>query len=465
MLALDLDLDIVILAAGKGTRMSSDLPKVLHPLVGRPLLQRVLDTASLLKPKNVFVIVGHQADKVQQSCSDYTCQWVLQTEQLGTGHAVQQALPYLSTPGRTLILYGDVPLVTQSTLQRFIDNTPSSAVGLLTAIVNEPFGLGRVMRNASHHITHIVEEKDASFAQKLQREINTGIYLLPTEKLKEWLPTLENNNAQKEFYLTDIVKLAVAQSVPICDLQVADEKEILGINDRKQLITAQREFLKRRALDLVEEGVEILDPARLDIRGEATIGTGTKIDINVVMEGKVIIGKNCHIAQNCYLRDCEIGDNVEILANSVIEESILRASSHVGPFARVRPGTEIAEEARVGNFVELKKTYLGKHSKANHLSYVGDSIIGEYVNIGAGTITCNYDGIKKSKTEIEDGAFIGSNSSLVAPVKIEKNAIIGAGSVITRNAPAGKLTLSRVKQTTIEKGFSRTPKSQEKSED
>lgn len=458
-------LDIIILAAGKGTRMSSDLPKVLHPLVGRPLLQRVLDTAFLLKPKNVFVIVGHEAEKVQQSCSNYSCQWVLQTEQLGTGHAVQQALPYLSMPGRTLILYGDVPLVTQTTLQRFIDNTPPSAVGLLTAIVNEPTGLGRVMRDVSHQITHIVEEKDASFGEKLQREINTGIYLLPTEKLKEWLPAIKNNNAQKEFYLTDVIKLAVAEHVPISDLQVADEKEILGINDKKQLITAQREFLKRLALDLVEQGVEILDPARVDIRGEASIGIGTKIDINVVMEGKVVIGKNCHIAQNCYLRDCNIGDNVSILPNSIVEESILRTGSHVGPFARVRPGTEIAEEAHVGNFVELKKTYLGKYSKANHLSYLGDSIIGEHVNIGAGTITCNYNGFKKSQTEIEDGAFIGSNSSLVAPVKIEKNAIIGAGSVITRNAPADKLTLSRVKQTTIEKGFSRTRINQEKSEE
>jgi len=444
-------LDIVILAAGKGTRMRSDMPKVLHPLVGKPLLHRVLDIALTLKPRGLFVIVGHQAGTVQEECQSFPCKWITQAEQLGTGHAVQQSLPYLGDQGRTLVLYGDVPLITKQSLQQLIDNTPPEALGLLTAVVDDPFGLGRIIRNENNHIIKIVEEKDATFNEKLQREINTGIYLIPTKKLKEWLPTLENNNSQKEFYLTDIVKLAVAQNVPIFDLQVADENEILGINDRKQLVMAEREFLKRKAFALIESGVEVADPARLDIRGEVTIEAGAKIDINVIMEGQVTIGANTIIGPNCYLYNCEIAANVVVFANSIIENAILREHCHIGPFARIRPGTEIAEEAKVGNFVELKNTYLGKGSKASHLSYLGDALIGERVNIGAGTITCNYDGVNKAKTEIGNGAFIGSNSALVAPVKIGAEAMIGAGSVITTNAPARKLTISRAKQTTLDK--------------
>jgi bifunctional UDP-N-acetylglucosamine pyrophosphorylase/glucosamine-1-phosphate N-acetyltransferase len=446
------DLDIVILAAGQGTRMRSDLPKVLHLLARKPLLQHVLDTSLTLNPKGLYVVVGHQAEKVINECNHYSCQWVLQKEQLGTGHAVSQALAQLQPNGRTLVLYGDVPLVRKQTLENLINNTPKDAVGLLTAISSNPFGLGRIIRDDAHKIIKITEEKDATIVQKQIREINTGIYILPNNKLKEWLPRLENSNSQKEYYLTDVIKMAVADKVAIFDFQVIDESEILGINDRQQLNTAERVFLRRKAVDFIEAGVEVVDPARFDIRGEASIQAGTTVDINVLIDGKVEIGANVKIGPNCYLRDCKIEDGAEILANSMVEESSIGKNARIGPFARIRPGSEVSQEAHVGNFVELKKTFLGEGSKANHLSYLGDAIIGKHVNIGAGTITCNYDGVNKYITEIEDGAFIGSNSALIAPLKIEKDALIGAGSVITVNAPAEKITLARAKQVTLLKG-------------
>ena len=445
-------LDIVVLAAGKGTRMCSDLPKVLHLLAGKPLLSHVLDTATSLNPQSISIIVGHWAKEVEKACSQYPCQWVFQKEQLGTAHALLQALPFLHIEGRTLVLYGDVPLVSKESLQKLIETTPPEAIGLLTCVMRHPHGLGRIIRDNTQKVIQIVEEKDASTAQRQIREINTGIYLLPNNKLEQWLTKIENKNAQKEFYLTDMIKLAVDENIPIHDLQVANESEILGVNDRVQLNHAEREFLIRRAREFIMSGIEIRDPARCDLRGEVTILPGTKIDINVIFEGQVEIGANVTIGPNCYLRDCKISDNAIVLANTIIEESILQEHAHVGPFARIRPGSEVAAHAHVGNFVELKKTYLGEGSKASHLSYLGDAVIGKKVNIGAGTITCNYDGVNKSITEIDDGAFIGSNTALIAPVKIEKGALIGAGSVITVNAPAQKITLTRSKQVTIEKG-------------
>ncbi len=440
--------NVVILAAGQGTRMRSDLPKVLHPLGGRPLLQHVYEVALNLSPLSLTIVYGHGGDRVRRLFAHWEVNWVEQSRQLGTGHAVQQAMPHLGE-GMVLILYGDVPLLRTRTLQRLLDDC-GEGLGLLTVELDDPGGYGRILRDSRGKVIKIVEEKDATDEEKKIHEVNTGILAVPARHLARWLNRLDNRNAQGEYYLTDIIAMAVEEGVPV-NTTGAEADEVAGINDKRQLAELERVYQRRQADSLMARGVTLHDPARFDLRGKIeSIGRDVEIDVNVILEGNVRLGNRVKIGPGVVIKDADIADDVEILAHSVLDNVRVGVGCRIGPFARLRPQTELDEQVHIGNFVEIKKSLVGKGSKINHLSYIGDSEIGSGVNVGAGTITCNYDGVNKFKTVIEDGAFIGSDTQLVAPVKIGRDATIGAGSTITRDAPSGKLTLSRGRQVTIE---------------
>ncbi|MDG4597296.1 MAG: bifunctional UDP-N-acetylglucosamine diphosphorylase/glucosamine-1-phosphate N-acetyltransferase GlmU [Candidatus Contendobacter sp.] len=437
-------LSVVILAAGKGKRMASDLPKVLHPLGGKPLLAHVLATAGDLEATARLVVHGHGGEQVKTLfIHERGVQWVEQAEQLGTGHAVAQALPLLDAAGVTLVLYGDVPLIRAETLRPLVAAAQQGKLALLTVELADPGGYGRIVRNPQGQVCRIVEEKDATAEERCLREINTGILAVATTKLRGWVAQLNNNNAQGEYYLTDVVTLAVRDGVMIEAFTVAEPEQVLGVNDRGQLAQLERFHQRRQAERLMREGATLLDPARVDVRGTLTTGKDVVIDVNVVFEGTVRLGDRVRIGSCCVLRDAIIGDDVEILSHCRIEGAEVGAGSQIGPFARLRPGSLLAAGVHIGNFVETKKTRIGLGSKVNHLTYLGDAEIGAEVNVGAGTITCNYDGAKKHQTVIGDRAFIGSNSSLVAPVRIGKGATVGAGSSVSRDVPDGGLCLTR----------------------
>ena len=443
-------MSVVILAAGKGTRMYSDLPKVLHPLAGKPLVSHVIDALKTLNTERIHLVFGHGGELLQNTLAgtDTRLSWVLQAEQRGTGHAVQQAAPFLSDDQDVLILYGDVPLIAPDTLERLLAAKPEGGIGLLTITLDDPAGYGRIVRE-NGRVTRIVEQKDASEDERRIREINTGILAAGGGDLKRWLSMLNNNNVQGEYYLTDIIAMAADEGRRIETVQPGHAWEVEGVNNRLQLATLERVYQRQLAEKLLLAGVMIADPARFDLRGELVHGRDVAIDTNVIIEGKVSLGNHVVIGAGCVLKDCDIGDNVVISPYSVIEDAVLHADSTVGPFARLRPGSELAEGAHVGNFVEMKKARLGKGSKAGHLSYLGDAEIGAGVNIGAGTITCNYDGANKHQTIIGDDVFVGSDTQLVAPVTVARGATIGAGTTITRDVAEDELVLSRVRQTHI----------------
>lgn len=453
-----MSLHIIILAAGKGTRMHSNLPKVLQPLGGIPLLEHVIVTAQTLNPKKIHVVYGDGGDLVKARLAHLKVNWVLQKKQLGTGHAVQQALPQIPDKAQVLILYGDVPLITAELLENFIVNAPKNGLGLITAEPQDPTGFGRIMRDSLGKVVAIIEQKDANKIQLQIREINTGILVAAAKLLKTYIPKLNQHNAQGEYYLTDIISMAVADVIPVVGLIAAKVAEVLGVNDKIQLASLERYYQNKLAHKLMLQGVTLLDPKRLDVRGKLQVASDVTFDVNVIVEGQVTIGTNVIIGPNVYLKDVVIGDNVIIRANSVIEGATIDANCIVGPFARIRPVTHLKANAHVGNFVEVKNCTLGKKSKANHLTYLGDALVGDEVNIGAGTITCNYDGAKKHQTIIEDGVFVGSDVQFIAPVTVGKNATIGAGSTIVANVPRGKLAIARAKQVLID-GWQRPKKS------
>lgn len=448
----------VILAAGSGTRMRSAVPKVLHKLANKPLLEHVIDAVQQSGASQTVVVTAAKRPEVQANLVDIgsNVHWVIQQEQRGTADAVLQALPNLPDDHRALIVYGDVPLIKSSTLKQLLD-TPGESIAWLTASLTDPHGLGRIVRDKNNNPIAIVEEKDADAEQKKIDEINTGICLIPVSFLKKFIPQLNNDNAQQEFYLTDLFAMAIENHIPLQTVTTDNEAEVSGVNTRVQLATLERIYQMEQAEKLMQEGVTLVDPKRFDLRGEVTAGQDITIDINVIIEGQVTIGNNCHIGPNVLLRDVAIGNNVTILANCVIEETDIANDCQIGPFARLRPGTTLQACAKIGNFVEVKKSDIGENSKVNHLSYIGDTTMGNHVNVGAGTITCNYDGANKHQTIIEDDAFIGSNNNLIAPVTIEKGATTGSGSTISKNAAADSLTVSRAKQTTI-KGWQRPKK-------
>jgi bifunctional UDP-N-acetylglucosamine pyrophosphorylase/glucosamine-1-phosphate N-acetyltransferase len=443
-------LSVVILAAGQGKRMKSDLPKVLQPLAGRPLLGHVLDTAAGLNAAATHVVYGHGGEQVPKAFEGHSVQWALQAEQHGTGHAVMQAMPAIPDDHLVLILYGDVPLVQLDTLARLVAAASENAVSLLSVMLPDPTGYGRIVRDGAGNVVRIVEHKDANAKERNIHESNTGLMCVPAARLKAWLAGLRNDNAQGEYYLTDIVVSAVRSSCEVHAVVAPAVTEVLGVNDKVQLAELEAAYRRQRATALMLEGVTIVDPARFDARGPVIVGRDVYLDVNVVLEGTVTLGHRVRIGPNVVIRDSEIGDDVEIHANCVIDRATVGARSIVGPFARLRPDAKLHEDVHVGNFVEVKKSELLRGAKANHLTYLGDATVGEKVNIGAGTITCNYDGVNKFRTEIGAGAFIGSGTMLVAPVKIGAGATIGAGSAITKDAPDGKLTLERSKQVTIE---------------
>ena len=444
-----MSLDIVILAAGQGTRMRSALPKVLHPVAGKSMLGHVIDTARLLKPQGIHVVIGHGAELVRERLAADDLNFVLQSEQLGTGHAVAQALPALSAE-RVLILYGDVPLIEVETLQRLLQQVSEQQLGLLTVNLNDPTGYGRIVRDEQGVVKAIVEHKDASTEQRLISEGNTGILAVPGKKLGDWLGRLSNSNAQGEYYLTDVIAMAVADGLVVATEQAADEMEVLGANDRIQLSQLERHYQYRAARRLMVQGVTLIDPARFDLRGEATVGRDVSIDINVILEGQVVIEDGVQIGPNCVIKNSILRKGAIVKANSHLEGAEVGEGADCGPFARLRPGSELGAKAHVGNFVELKNAKLGEGAKAGHLSYLGDAEIGARTNIGAGTITCNYDGANKFKTVLGEDVFIGSNSALVAPVTLGDRATTGAGSVITVDVPDNTLAVGRAKQRNIE---------------
>jgi bifunctional UDP-N-acetylglucosamine pyrophosphorylase/glucosamine-1-phosphate N-acetyltransferase len=449
-------LSVVILAAGKGTRMYSDLPKVLHPLAGKPMVQHVIDAAMKLGAKNVHLVYGHGGELLKNTLKNDALNWVLQAEQLGTGHAMQQAAPHFADDEDVLMLYGDVPLIAVETLKRLLAVKPQGGIGLLTVKLQDPSGYGRIVRE-NGTVVGIVEHKDANDQQRQINEINTGILVANGRDLKRWLGKLNNNNAQGEFYITDIIALAHAEGNKIEAVHPARLSEVEGVNNRLQLSQLERVYQAEQAEKLLLAGVMLLDPARFDLRGVLEHGRDISIDANVIIEGMVKLGNRVKIGAGCILRDCVIGDDCEISPYSVLEDAQLEAACTVGPFARLRPGAELAEGAHVGNFVEIKKARLGKGSKAGHLSYLGDAEIGDDVNIGAGTITCNYDGANKHKTIIGDGVFVGSDTQLVAPVTVGKGVTIAAGTTVTRDIADNELVLSRVKQVHIQ-GWERPTK-------
>ena len=452
-------LNVVVLAAGKGTRMHSRLPKVLHALGGKSLLAHVLDRVRTLRAGRTVVVYGHGGDAVPAGFADPTLKFVLQEPQLGTGHAVQQALPHLLPGGSTVILYGDVPLTRSETLVRLAASP--SGLSLLTAELDDPTGYGRIVRDAHGTIVRIVEERDATANEKRIREINTGMLCAPTARLGEWLEKLTNRNAQKEYYLTDIVALAFASKAPVSAIHPAETWEILGVNSKEQLAYLERVYQLECARELMRKGVTLADPWRFDVRGELVCGLDVSIDANCVFEGKVSLADDAKVGAGCILKDTEIGAGTVIAPYSHLDGVVAGKHCRIGPYARLRPGTRLADEVHVGNFVEIKATEVGHKSKANHLTYLGDSVIGRNVNIGAGTITCNYDGANKHRTVIEDDVFVGSDTQFVAPVTVGRGTTIGAGSTITRNTPPGELTLSRAKQVSVP-GWKRPVKKSQK---
>jgi bifunctional UDP-N-acetylglucosamine pyrophosphorylase/glucosamine-1-phosphate N-acetyltransferase len=452
-----MNLEVVILAAGRGTRMKTKKAKVLHTIAGKPLLKHVIDTAKSLNPFKIHIVYGYQGEEVNAQIDDSSLNWVQQKEQLGTGDALKQVLNHISKESQILVLYGDVPLLSKNTLEKLIEKKDLESLALLTATLDHPYGLGRIVRDKENNILKIVEQKDATNEQKTIKEIFTGFMLIPYFFLKQGLSKLNNQNAQNEYYLTDLVKIAVEEKVPVISYTTLDIIEIQGVNDLNQLNYLERTYQKRKAEDLLKSGVYVADKARIDIRGSLNCAPDVTIDINCVFVGNNHIERDVEIGPNCLIKNAFIKRGTKILANSIIEDSIVGESSVIGPFARLRPGCELDKACKVGNFVEMKMTVMGVGSKANHLSYIGDSIVGSKVNIGAGTITCNYDGANKHQTIIKDNAFIGSGTELVAPVEVGESATIGAGTTLRKNAPADELTLS-IKQSKTIQGWQRPVK-------
>ena len=451
-----MSLEIVILAAGQGTRMRSALPKVLHPVAGNSMLGHVIHSARQLQPQRIHVVIGHGADAVRERLAADDLNFVLQDQQLGTGHAVAQAVPFI-TADTVLILYGDVPLIEVETLQRLLTHVAPQQLGLLTVELDDPTGYGRIVRDAAGKVTAIVEQKDANEAERAITEGNTGILAVPVERLGDWMSRLSNNNAQGEYYLTDVIAMAVSDGLVVATEQPHDAMEVQGANDRKQLAELERHYQLRAGRRLMAQGVTLRDPARFDVRGEVTGGRDVLIDINVILEGRVVIEDNVEIGPNCVIKDSTLRKGVVVKANSHIDGAILGEGSDAGPFARLRPGTVLEARAHVGNFVELKNARLGEGAKAGHLTYLGDAEIGARSNIGAGTITCNYDGANKWKTVLGEDVFIGSNNSLVAPVDISAGATTAAGSTITTNVDKSQLAVARARQKNID-GWKRPEK-------
>jgi len=442
-------LAVVILAAGQGKRMRSDLPKVLQPLAGRPLLEHVIDAARALDPASIHVVYGHGGGQVREALKSEPVSWVLQPEQLGTGHALLQVAPHLGERERVLVLYGDVPLTRPSTLRQLLECAGPDALALLTVRLDDPTGYGRIVRDSRGGVRRIVEQRDAGKRELAIRECSTGVMVAPARSLKRWLARLTNDNAQREYYLTDVIAMAVRERVAVEPLVAPNPTEVLGVNDKAQLAEVEAALRQRRASELMLAGVTVIDPARLDVRGTVEAGRDVVIDANVILEGHVKLGDRVRIGAGCVLRETEIGSDTEILPLCVLDQALIGRSCRIGPFARLRPSSTLDEGVHVGNFVEVKNTQIGPQSKANHLTYLGDAVVGAGVNVGAGTVTCNYDGANKWQTRIGDGAFIGSGSMLVAPVEIGAGATIGAGSTITADAPQGQLTLGRAKQMSI----------------
>ncbi|MBB5211738.1 bifunctional UDP-N-acetylglucosamine diphosphorylase/glucosamine-1-phosphate N-acetyltransferase GlmU [Microbulbifer hydrolyticus] len=444
-------IDVVILAAGKGTRMRSDLPKVLHPIGGVPMLGRVIDAAQALGGNGdvqTTVVIGHGAELVRERFASSGVQFVEQTEQLGTGHAVAQAIPNFREGATVLVLYGDVPLVKTATLQSLL-KASASGPALLSVVMDDPSGYGRIVRDGAGQVQAIVEQKDADAETLKVTEINTGILAAPANLLTQWLPELSSDNAQGEYYLTDVIARSVSENIAVTGVIADDPNEVAGVNSRAQQAELERALQADTASALMAAGVTLLDPVRIDVRGSLICGSDVSIDINCIFEGQVSLGDKVQVGPNCLLKNCQLAAGTVVEANTIIEDAVVGEACTIGPFARLRPGTELANGAKVGNFVETKKAKIGLGSKVNHLSYIGDAEVGEGVNIGAGTITCNYDGVNKSKTVIGNGAFIGSNSALVAPVEIGAGATIGAGSTITREVSADELAVARGKQRNI----------------
>ncbi len=442
-------LSIIILAAGQGVRMKSSRPKVMHALAGKPMLQHVVDTCLALEPDQIIVVVGHQSERVRSMMHDQGLEFVEQSDQQGTGHAVAQCLPVLNKGNDVIVLYGDVPLISVDTIRALLDKSDGTSVNILSFLPQNSQGYGRIQRSADDSVEAIVEENDASAEQKKIRESNSGILFIVGEKIGDLIGKLDNNNVQGEYLLTDVVKHAVQQGLKVAATICSENDDLYGVNNQAQLAEVEKIYRRRQAEKLMREGVKLYDPARIDVRGTLQVGTDIEIDINCVFEGDVSLSDRVKIGANCVIRNSTIGSDSIIQPMSSIDGAVIGNRVSIGPFARIRPGTECADEVKIGNFVETKKSQIGAGSKVNHLSYIGDAEIGAAVNIGAGTITCNYDGVNKFKTIIEDGVFIGSNTQLVAPVRIARGATIGAGSTITSDTPADKLTLSRSKQVTI----------------
>ena len=449
-------LAVVILAAGQGKRMNSDLPKVLQPLAGRPLLRHVLDTARALQPAGMHVVHGHGGEQVRAAFGGDDLHWALQAEQKGTGHAVMQAMPAIPDDRMVLVLYGDVPLLKAGTLQELL-RVAAEGLGLLTVMLEQPAGYGRIVRDARGRVKSIVEQKDASAAQLKIRECNTGVLAVAAPLLKRWLKRLGNKNAQGEYYLTDIVAMAVKDRIAVRPLVAESETEVLGVNDKQQLAMLEAALRNEHAVAAMRAGATLADPARFDQRGDLALGRDVFIDADVLFEGRVVLGDRVRIGPHCVLRNVTLGADTQVVSHSILEQAEVGSRCSIGPFARLRPGARLADDVHIGNFVEVKNSSIGRSSKANHLTYLGDADVGEGVNVGAGTICCNYDGANKWRTVIEDGAFIGSGSMLVAPVTVGANATIAAGSTITKEAPAGKLTVARARQVAIE-GWQRPTK-------
>lgn len=441
-----MSLTVVVLAAGQGTRMKSALPKVLHPLAGRPLLEHVTETATGLAPDKVIVVYGHAGDTLRSALAHLPVDWVEQAERLGTGHAVMQALPLIPPEHTVLVLYGDVPLISLTTLNRLLERQRRSGFAILTTELPDPTGYGRILRRADGGLLAIVEHKDASEAERSITEVNTGVMAVSASLLRRWLPGLDNGNSQGEYYLTDLVAMAVAEGIGVGSELSQDPIEVMGVNNRAQLAELERAFQRAQAGYLMAEGVTLHDPARFDLRGSLSTGRDVSIDVDVVIEGTVNLGDGVRIGPFCHIRDCTLGDGVEVLAHCTLDGVVAAAGARIGPYARLRPGTDLGEAAHIGNFVEVKNAQIGARSKVNHLSYIGDTEMGTGCNIGAGTITCNYDGAAKHQTIIGNDVFVGSDVQLVAPVKVGDGATIAAGTTVTEDAPAGLLTVGRSRQ-------------------
>lgn len=441
-----MNITAIVLAAGQGTRMNSALPKVLHTIAKKPLLQHVLTSVASLKLKQTIVVCGYKAELVKQTFTNWPIDWVIQEQQLGTADAVRSALPQLQQTDKVLVLCGDVPLIEPQTLLRLINNTPQNSLGLLTVIARDNKGFGRIIRDNTGQVVRIVEEKDATNDERSIKEINPGVYLIPSNKLPKWLSQISTNNAQKELYLTDIIALAVRERVDIYTEEVLQIEEVMGVNTRSQLAELERYYQRQQAEKWMQQGVTILDPARIDIRGDVSIAKDVTIDVNVILEGNVTIERNVIIGANTLIKDCYIGEGTEILSHSVLDSAQIGANCLVGPFARVRPKTVLKERVKIGNFVEIKNAIIAVDSKVNHLSYIGDADIGEKVNVGAGTITCNYDGVNKYRTTIENNVFIGSDVQLIAPITIGEGATIAAGTTVMKDVPKGALALNTKQQ-------------------